>query len=1410
MDSNVNESVPNPRESANTFSVLFWWWTIGIFKKGYSEILGFEDLYDPLTEDKSAKLGDRLEARWSADLQKARKTKKQPSLMKSVFHTFLHEYFVLGVIQFLNELILRLGTPMALGMLLKYFSVNPDEDKPTYTWALLFAGAISLSAFIQAITMNQAIFGAFHIGGRIRIAMCSLVYRKALRLSATALGESSPGKIVNLVATDVNRFDIVSVFIHHMWTAPIQTIIIAVILFQQAGWAGLAGLTFVVFVVPIQTYTGKLSSKYRGATALKTDERVRLMDEIISGVQVIKMYAWEKPFCKLIELARRLELKVIRKSSFIRGIYMTFNLFTTRMALFSTLLTLMLTDKKITASEIFVYSSYYNILSHTMSGMFIRGIAEIFECNVALRRLQRFLLFEEFQAGNVKNDTAFTRNCIESRQQMTTKDLPFIDDEVGFDERNGRDKERQNLVIVASDLLKRDGSNESLENTKITNQYNEECDSDQWSVKLSNLQAKWNLSSSEPTLNNVDMEVETGKLCAIIGQVGAGKSSLLSAILGEITLIHGNVRVKGSVSYASQEAWVFGATVRQNIIFGQAYDRQRYNRVVKACALLKDFKQFPQGDQTIVGERGSSLSGGQKARLNLARAVYRQADIYLMDDPLSAVDTHVGKHLFSECLMKYLRGKTRILVTHQLQYLPAGVDVIYLVDQGKVRRFSDYRELLREHPEYNSLIAEKDEANEASEEKSPENNMMMRSVSQSSIRSHSSALDSDNEDDPEDPEKTMQYLEGSSRGIVKGDLLIAYFREGSNLFVGAIILFLFIVTQLMASGCDFFVPILTTAEESRAYYKFIHENNISESEANRTSSIIDEASIWSRDNYIYLYTFLVLAVFCIGMLRSIIFYVGCMTCSQRLHDLAFSALIRASMRFFDQNPSGRILNRFSKDMSAIDELLPKTMLDSGQIIFQVAGALIVSCMVNYYFLVPIVVIGVLFYFIRRVFLKTSKNIKRLEGMTRSPVFTHLTATLNGLTTIRACNAHEVLKKEFDNFQDTNTSAWYLAITTSTAFGFSLDLFCFIFTALVTFSFLLIQTQIPAGSVGLAITQVMATTGMIQWGMRQSAEVANQLMSVERVLEYAFLSPEPNLQDKGLSSKQEKKKKKPQEEQELKPVPADWPQAGGVRFDNVFLQYADNDPPVIKELTMTINPTEKVGIVGRTGAGKSSLIAALFRLAKIEGVIEIDGIDTGKISLEDLRKNISIIPQDPVLFSGTLRRNLDPFNEFSDEQLWNVLDEVELKDAVKQTNNGLENRVHDRGSNYSVGQRQLICLARAILRNNRVLMLDEATANVDPQTDALIQKTIRTKFAPCTVLTVAHRLNTIMDSNKVLVMDKGRLVEFDHPHILLQDKFGEFTSLVKETGDAMYEQLCKVAKESYEREYASVRLNSLTY
>ncbi|KAK9869558.1 hypothetical protein WA026_003311 [Henosepilachna vigintioctopunctata] len=1313
MDATKETYNPNPREGASPLSILFFKFTLPMFKKGYSKALDVDDLYNPLSVDRSRYLGDRLETKWFSHLKKCDGTKKKPSFLRVLSATFWPEYLYLGSILFFMEIILRLSLPIALGELLDYFKTNSSTTK---TEALWYASAVVVINALSALLINQYVMGAFHYGMRVRAACCALIYRKALRLSRSALGETASGKIVNLLSNDVSRFDIVSVFINHMWISPLSSILVMYFLYVNAGWAGIIGITPVCFVTPLQSYTGKLSAIYRKQTAYKTDERVRLMDEIISGVQVIKMYAWEKPFAKLIKIARKNELKVIIKSSYVRGLFMTFNLFTTRAALFCTLLTMVLMDQPITASKVFVLMSYYNILAQTMSTMFVRGISEMAEVLVAVKRLEQFLMNDEFVVSTISpNNNDFRL-------------------------------------------------------------FNNEDD-----IQLKDLTAKWKLSFSEDALKNINISIKGGDLLAVIGPVGSGKSSLLETILGELHIVTGEKIVKGVISYASQEPWVFAASVRQNILFGSDYNKKRYNEVVRVCSLERDFQQFPEGDLTLVGDRGSSLSGGQKARINLARAVYRDADIYLLDDPLSAVDIHVSKHLYDECINRFLKNKTRVLVTHQVHHLK-DADNIVILENGNIVNQGTFNELAKSKGAYTELLTAEPEPTEEEKHKVPSNDSC-KLVKRVSVRKKLSLASSvselsipesllQEEPDDEDLEKrnVKDLQEESSKGKVKGSLFFKYLHAGANYFVVSFVIFLYILTQIIASAVDYFVSYWVKIEEKRNSTILGNEQ-----------VAIKNTVAWSTETCLYIYGGLVISLFVIALWRSMAFYKLAMVCSQKLHDNLFSKVIGTTMRFFDTNTGGRILNRFSKDLGAVDELLPKVILDATQILLTLFGSMVLVAIVNPYFLIMVAFVGAFSMVVRNIFLKSSKNIKRLEGIMRGPVFTHLGASMNGLTTIRAFSAQDILSDDFDKHQDYHTSAWFMYISASSAYGFCMDFICFVFVGIVTFSFLMYGSKfgLEAGEVGLAITQAMSLTGVVQWGMRQSAEITNQLLSVERVLEYNLLEAEP------------------QPEKPIKPADT-WPQTGKIVFKNMALKYDRDMPIVLKNLNIAVNAKEKVGIVGRTGAGKSSLISALFRLAVIDGHIEIDEIDTKNILLQTLRSRISIIPQDPVLFSGTLRYNLDPFEEYDDNVLYKAISEVELKDPANIINR-LETRVMDRGSNYSVGQRQLICLARAIIRNNKILMLDEATANVDPQTDALIQKTIRKKFADCTVLTVAHRLNTIMDSDKVMVMDSGTVVEFDHPYNLLQNPEGTFYKMVAESGKTMSEQFRKIARQSYQRQ-----------
>jgi len=530
---------------------------------------------------------------------------------------------------------------------------------------------------------------------------------------------------------------------------------------------------------------------------------------------------------------------------------------------------------------------------------------------------------------------------------------------------------------------------------------------------------------------------------------------------------------------------------------------------------------------------------------------------------------------------------------------------------------------------------------------------------------------------------------------------------------------------------------------------------------------------------IYYFTAINVGLVICALLRTLLFFNITMHSSTELHNSMFRGLSRTALYFFNTNPSGRILNRFANDLGQVDEVMPAVMLDCIQIFLTLSGIICVLCVTNPWYLINTLAMVLAFYYWRDFYLSTSRDVKRLEAVARSPMYSHFSATLNGLPTIRAMGAQKTLIGQYDNYQDLHSSGYYTFVSTSRAFGYYLDLFCVAYVISVILHGFFNPPLHNAGQIGLAITQALGMTGMVQWGMRQSAELENSMTSVERVLEYKDLESEGEFTS-------------PADKQ----PPKSWPEEGELVTKDLSLRYVPdpNADFVLKGLNFTIKPREKVGIVGRTGAGKSSLINALFRLSYNEGAIVIDKRDIKEMGLHDLRSKISIIPQEPVLFSGTMRYNLDPFEQYPDEKLWNALEEVHLKEEISELPTGLQSSISEGGTNFSVGQRQLVCLARAILRENRILVMDEATANVDPQTDALIQTTIRNKFKDCTVLTIAHRLNTIMDSDKVLVLDAGQVVEFGSPYELLtQSEAKVFHGMVMQTGKASFDHLLKVAE-----------------
>ncbi|XP_067134910.1 ATP-binding cassette sub-family C member 4-like [Centruroides vittatus] len=887
-------------------------------------------------------------------------------------------------------------------------------------------------------------------------------------------------------------------------------------------------------------------------------------------------------------------------------------------------------------------------------------------------------------------------------------------------------------------------------------------------IRMKNVTAAWK-KDTEPTLNDISLSMETGELLTVMGPVGSGKTSLLMSMLGEIPITSGKVSVKGKVAYASQEAWIFNETIKENILFGEEYQEDKYKKVLHITALEKDISLFPKKDLTVVGERGVIMSGGQKARINLARALYLDADIFFLDDPLSAVDVAVAKHIFEKCITKYLKDKICILVTHQIQFLNSASKILVL-NKGTCEFIGNYNKM-ENLKMLTGLLSEQEIA---------ENSIEIKTEffkDDEIIETIQSTIFDDNEDkNNSDEEAENNQMDDEEHAEVRISIYKAYVSAGGYFFFKIIIIML-IISQFFTSASDYW--LIKWLQDRRSYSKNKEKIDIT---SNTTVFNISEGrNFYQSDEFnVYVYFGLICAVCFTMLLTGLLLLKFFTAASTKLHNNMFRCIIRTPISFFDNNPVGNVLNRFSKDVNNMDDILPNCCYFAIIGYSFVGGMCVLQAIFCPYVLILTFVLSMVFYAFWTLFSRVLKSIKHIEGKSRSPVFSHLSVSLYGLTTIRAFHAESKFKSLFNKYQDKHTATWFFFLALNRWMSLYGHIICYINLIITVIIFSVSIDADDAGSqIGLVINYGILLFLYFQHLIRYTSDVEFQMNSVKRVLNYSKLKSE--------ASYESSLDKRP---------PRDWPQRGEIHFDNVSLQYSKDKNIVLKNLTFHIRSGEKIGIVGRTGAGKSSIIASLFRMTEPTGTITIDGIDTKEIGLRDLRSKISIIPQDPMLFTGSLRRNIDPFNEYSEDQLWHAIEQVQLKEVCSKLSGGLDTHLTEGGRNFSVGERQLICLARTILRQNKIIVMDEATSNIDKSTDSCIQKVIREKFESCTVLTIAHRLHTVIDSDRVLVLDTGKLQEFDSPYALLKNLNGTFYNLVKNTGVTSMKELYKIAKNRY--------------
>ncbi|XP_063479786.1 multidrug resistance-associated protein 1 isoform X3 [Symphalangus syndactylus] len=1200
---------------------------------------------DPAQPKESSKVDANEEV--EALIVKSPQKEWNPSLFKVLYKTFGPYFLMSFFFKAIHDLMMFSG-PQILKLLIKFVNDTKAPNWQGYFYTVL----LFITACLQTLVLHQYFHICFVSGMRIKTAVIGAVYRKALVITNSARKSSTVGEIVNLMSVDAQRFMDLATYINMIWSAPLQVILALYLLWLNLGPSVFAGVAVMVLMVPVNAVMAMKTKTYQVAHMKSKDNRIKLMNEILNGIKVLKLYAWELAFKDKVLAIRQEELKVLKKSAYLSAV-----------------------------------------------GTFT-WVCTPFLASVSLKRLRIFLSHEELEPDSI---------------------------------------ERRPV---------KDGGG--------TN-----------SITVRNATFTW-AKGDPPTLNGITFSIPEGALVAVVGQVGCGKSSLLSALLAEMDKVEGHVAIKGSVAYVPQQAWIQNDSLQENILFGCQLEEPYYRSVIQACALLPDLEILPSGDRTEIGEKGVNLSGGQKQRVSLARAVYCNADVYLFDDPLSAVDAHVGKHIFENVIgpKGMLKNKTRILVTHSMSYLPQ-VDVVIVMSGGKISEMGSYQELLardgafaeflrtyasteqEQDPEENGVTGVSGPGKEA---KQMENGVLVtdsagkqlqRQLSSSSSysgdisRHHSSTAELQKAGAKKEETWKLMEADKAQTGQVKLSVYWDYMKA-IGLFISFLSIFLFMCNHVSALASNYWLSLWTddpivngTQEHTKVRLSVYGALGISQG----------------------------IAVFGYSMAVSI----GGILASRFLHVDLLHSILRSPMSFFERTPSGNLVNRFSKELDTVDSMIPEVIKMFMGSLFNVIGACIVILLATPIAAIIIPPLGLIYFFVQRFYVASSRQLKRLESVSRSPVYSHFNETLLGVSVIRAFEEQERFIHQSDLKVDENQKAYYPSIVANRWLAVRLECVGNCIVLCAALFAVISRHSLSAGLVGLSVSYSLQVTTYLNWLVRMSSEMETNIVAVERLKEYS-----------------ETEKEAPWQIQETAP-PSSWPQVGRVEFRNYCLRYREDLDFVLRHINVTINGGEKVGIVGRTGAGKSSLTLGLFRINEsAEGEIIIDGINIAKIGLHDLRFKITIIPQDPVLFSGSLRMNLDPFSQYSDEEVWTSLELAHLKDFVSALPDKLDHECAEGGENLSVGQRQLVCLARALLRKTKILVLDEATAAVDLETDDLIQSTIRTQFEDCTVLTIAHRLNTIMDYTRVIVLDKGEIQEYGAPSDLLQQR-GLFYSMAKDAG-----------------------------
>ncbi|KAJ7717035.1 multidrug resistance-associated ABC transporter [Mycena metata] len=1265
------------------------------------------------------------------------------------------------VAQFLlaaTSAILFYAPPFFMRMLLAYLESDPDREDTAWGWVWVFS-LTSTNMVSYLLTGQLWSLSTTTLQVRIRNQLNTILFAKTLVRKDVASSAppptsskdkddpakvaeaekkkkdgdeddfSSKAQIMTLMTTDVDR---VSEFAWHLFTlvdSPIEIVVGSIFLYKLLGVSSLFGLAVTCLFLPLNHFAGKIVVGAQDNLMKARDERVALMNEILGGIRMLKFMAWERSFEKRVLVVRAKELRFQKLNYTIEVLW---NAIWNGSPMLVTLVSFwhfaVVRGEVLSPSTAFT-SVLFNEMKFALNAL-PETLINLLQSLVSLRRIEKYLGTAEVSAVpplDQQSQTIAFRSCTvtwpQDRSSLTATATPSVTP-------SAASTPRHKFVLV-----------------------------------------------------DLSLQFPPGELSLICGKLGSGKTLLLLALLGEADLLTGQMLcprsppnslagftdilpskeewvVQGMCAYVPQAAWLRNASIKDNILFNLPYDDERYKLTLEVCALVSDLEILEDGDEAEIGERGVNLSGGQKARVSLARAVYSRASILLLDDVLSAVDAHTAHHLYHSCLRgELMQGRTVILVSHHVQLCAPGAAYIVALDNGRVQ-FQGNRDEFQSSGVMSGLVHSTTAKEEEETEVVIDNAPALAPKHGEGSGSEDSTVAPAPAPKKEKTDGPRKLIEEEARAVgrVARDVWATYIKACGGVGYWSMFAIIFIIAALG--------PVL--------------ENGW--------------VSYWSRgdtsNSAVYYITVYAIVSALLGLilttLRWLVLYTGSIHASTVLYKRLLEAVLFANIRFHDTVSRGRVLNRFGKDFEGIDSSLSDNFGRSTvYFISSITTIFTISFVGGIPFIIASVVTGIFYYNVAKVYGQTSRDMRRLDSVTRSPLYSMYSETIAGVAILRAFGASSKFLRDMLRCVDTNSNPYYWLWGVNRWLSIRFNILSSVIMGAIALVAVL-NGNISASLAGFALAFANTITGDLLFLVRRFVGLEQSMVALERVKEYSEL---------------------PREAAEfIEPRPAaSWPSTGAIRCEDLVIRYAPELPPVLHSLTFDIKPGEKVGILGRTGSGKSTLALSFFRFVEpTEGKILVDGMDISQVGLTDLRSRLTIIPQDPTILSGSLRSTLDVFEEYEDAEIFESLrrvhlipsDDTPVEDATVVNANmfrNLDSSVSEGGENFSTGSKQLLCMARAILKRSKILVMDEVRfSNVDYATDELIGKTIRQEFAESTILTIAHRLRTVIDYDRVMLLDQGRIAEFDRPAVLLRNPNSKFYSLCKATGKEEFAVLKKMA------------------